>query len=351
MFVKEPNIDLLLRLIDLPTNPAGSNELLLTLIRRGDASTLCQTGTFRKLMRFAKTNAIADSESEIKPEFLKRFPSMPAISKHLSPDTFIELLAGLTAVEFDRSLAATIGQSGLALWILEVDNFRPFLDWAKGLSATSRDTFVIRLGKLIETNHGAADRALNDPSTLEDYWLLVGAIADEDAKRSTLFMLAKILASEPHFRSDARKELVQLILATQTPAADAALNSLLRNSHYRERIFDQGDDVKAHLNRCARFDLATGEKSLIEAYQNTLLADALRQYMAAPSNSHWILKEYLPSLSDPKRKVAIVAMCNSERLLQTWKETPAIEQLLELATEQVDPITGLRKHSRLGSFV
>ena len=338
IFASETNVDLLLRLVDLPTNASGTNELLLTMIRDADASTICQAATFRKIMRFVNAKASEASASEIKVAFLNRFSSSAAIAKQLSTDTFIELCSGLTPADFDRSFDAAIGQSAIALWMLEVDNLRPLLDWAKGLPATTRDQFILHLAKLIGTKQSAADGALNDPLTLEVYWQLVDAIANEDAKRNAKFMLAVVLASESNFRSDQRKDVTQLILTTQSPAADAALITMLRNTNYRERIFEQGDDVKSHLNRCAEIDLTTSERLLIEAYQSIFHTNVLRRFFAEPSSSDWVLKDYLPSLPNSKRGVAINAICNSEALLQTWKEKPAIGALLDLATELADPI-------------
>jgi len=338
LFVKESNIDMLFRVIELPSDAAGSQELLLTLVRQADANAIFQSGTFRKIMQFAETITPANSIHTIKLAFLKRFSS-PTFNDRMSVDTFIELCSGLPAAEFDRSIEDTIKHTSTARWMLEADNFRPLLDWAKGLSAISRDHLVLHWSTLVTNYHTPMELVLRNPSTLETYWQLLDAVANEESKLSAKLRFARILATESHYLSDQSKELVQVMLTTQTPAADVALITFLRSTFYRARIFAQSDNVKTHLNRCAQFNRETDERFLIEAYQSIFNATQFRPYLHEPANSQWLLGDYLLSLRDSYRQVAVNTLCNTVAVMEAWKQKSYSEKLLAWAIEQTDPVS------------
>lgn len=102
MLAKDSNIDLLLRVIDLPANPSGRQDLLLTFIRQARAPTIFQSETLRKILRFVETKSPATSSREIKLALLDLLASPQDVTKQLSVSTFSELCSGLTEAEFLR---------------------------------------------------------------------------------------------------------------------------------------------------------------------------------------------------------------------------------------------------------
>jgi hypothetical protein len=353
MFAKEANINVFLRVIDLPTDPGARHDLLLALINMADTASIIQTGVVRKIMRFAQGKLPAASIKEIKLAYLNLISSPRDLKKQLSVGTFTELCSDITPAELDRWFNQAVRQPIFVLWMLETDHFRPLLEWSTNLPKSSRDNFIAHLTVLVAERQGFWERLLGDPATLEVHWQLIDAMSDEEKKHNLLLSLAPILASESHLQSEPRKQLTRLIMSAHTPAADAALTSMLRQPLYRERVYDQGEDVKAHLYRFAQFDHTITGSLLLEAYQSIFSANSLRGYFAEAGNSQWLLTEYLPSLSSPNRQVAVKAMCGSDRIVQTWQGKPFFEQLLVLASEQTDSndrlacIASILRHDQL----
>lgn len=334
-FTKASNIDLLLSLFDLRSNPAGRQDLLLTLIRADNARVLLRSETLPKVISFIKEKTPAETNGEIKIALLNLIAASPDATKNLRVASFLELSAGLTEAEFGRALDHASKQPMFVYWLLDPDHFRPLLDWVTTLPANSRNAFVTTTCELIEARQSATERVLADPATLELFWQLIDALPKGEAQQNAKLSLAPLLSTESYVHSDQRADLMQLILANKSPAADSALQLMLRQSLYRERIFDDVQEVRTHFQRIAEFDTKTSSL-MTNAYQYILSANAVRGHFADAENSRWLLDEYVPSLSPEVRSVAVQAMCTSERLIQTWQEKPFLEQLLSLAKEQPD---------------
>lgn len=337
VFMQGANIDHLLRLIDL--RDSAARQTLIVQLIRSEKQTPIQTGTLRKILQFSNKREPAEtveSKNIVRLTLLEAlFPASQPKSQVKASD-FIELHSDLTEAEIEQSLKNLFQLASFKNWLLDPENFRPLLDWAATLPAPARNDFVIRVNQAVNVNNTFVLTAFENPSTLDFYWQLIERIEDEKAKTIAKINLAPLLILNTHFQTSARKQSVDLVLSTFSPQTDIALDAMLRQDSFAERIYDD-NHIKDVLVRCSRFDVTENQTLLDSAFSRIFAANSLRAYFKDTSNSDWLMETYLPSLTPAIRDAATKAICRSARLLQTWGNSPHLDAVLEHATKLTNP--------------
>jgi len=276
-FDGEENIDFLLKLVNFPSNPSGTDELLLILIDRGPESTVRQLAAIKKIIQIIDSKERVGVASEVKHKLLIRILLSAPTSTQMTAEIFTQLCTSLTAPDLNKLFDEAIQHPVIAAWMLYGNNFRSLMGWASGLPSPKRDSLTVHLGSLLVSNRVAAKRLLADPGIVQNYWKLVEAIDQESTKQNEKIKLASHLSLNSFANDKQEKELIQLILKTHTTQADDALILMLRDTAHREQAFEHMDDVKTYFARCAQIDLTQGVQSLEEAFANLLSTRALQK--------------------------------------------------------------------------
>lgn len=337
-FNDEEDIDFLLQLVDFPNNPAGTDDLLLILIDRRPDSTFRQLATVEKIMRSLDSKEREGAISEVRIQLLIRLLLSTPPSKQLTAEIFTQLCAGLTETGLTKLFGEAIQRPEIAGRILSGENFRSLMGWTSGLPSPKRDSVTAHLGTLLASNQVAGKHRLSDPATFQTFWGLIEAIAQESTKQNEKIKLVSHLALDSFPDGEQKNELIQLILTTQTPQADAAFILMLDNTAHREQIFEHIDDVKIYFARCAKIDLMEGVHLLGETLTTLLDTQSLQKHLSEPSQMQWLLGDYLPPLSQSQRGEAIKAICQTSELMETMVGTSEIDPFLDLAKGIEEPI-------------